>query len=115
MDAITQETLLDGDRLSELADEVGEEDLIAVLLMFLEEAEGEIAHLSEGLDDEAHAKSAHFLRSGALNIGFAALAEAAREAADLPATHRPAAGTMLTGLVARSRAAVMVREAAGIG
>ncbi|UWQ22142.1 histidine kinase [Jannaschia sp. W003] len=109
MDTLAEDPLLDLDRLAELAEEVGEEDLSAVLLMFLDEASAEVARLASGLGDAEHAKATHFLRSGALNIGLGALARAAAEAAEAAPAGRAASGAAIAALVARSRAAVLAR------
>lgn len=109
MDMATHEPLLDEERINELIEEIGEEDLGEVLLLFLDEAEGEVASIALGLDDDDHAKATHFLRSGGLNIGFAGLSNEAQRSADLPPGQRAKSGSALAGVLARSRAAVMAR------
>lgn len=74
---MTTDATLDEDRLAELAEDLGADDLTLVLAMFLEEAEAEASKLARGQPDAERRKSGHFLRSGALNLGLAGLSEAA--------------------------------------
>ncbi|MEL6587261.1 MAG: Hpt domain-containing protein [Pseudomonadota bacterium] len=76
------------DRIKELEQEIGAEDLGAVLSIFLSEAEKTIASIGQGLDDGDHARATHFLRSGALNMGLVGFADAADQAASVDAPLR---------------------------
>lgn len=66
--------MLDWDRVNELRDEIGEEDLADVLALFLEEVEERLTLLDAG-SGAPLADDLHFVKSSALNIGFNALAE----------------------------------------
>lgn len=105
---------LDDDRLAELEAEIGSDDLRAVLEMFLQEAADAVAAIEDGLAPEGHAKSMHFLRSGALNLGLAGLAAEARRIAALDVAAR--AGDVvrpaLADAIAISRAALQGRSSA---
>ena len=68
-------TLIDWDRLMSLRDDIGEEDFADVVLVFFTEMEAKLAELSEDAD-RADANAFHFLRGGAANLGFVAMAEA---------------------------------------
>lgn len=67
--------MIDWDRVSELRDEIGEEDLAEVVEMFLDEVAEKLADLKAGINPQALSEDMHFLKSSALNIGFATLAE----------------------------------------
>lgn len=61
--------MLNWDRVSELREEVGEDDLAEVILLFCEEVEEVLAVLDNApaADMPGHL---HFLKGSALNIGF---------------------------------------------
>ncbi|MDD9743131.1 MULTISPECIES: Hpt domain-containing protein [Marinovum] len=64
--------MIDWSRVSELREEVGEEDFAEVVELFLDEVDGVIGTLApETADLEAQL---HFLKGSALNLGFAAFA-----------------------------------------
>ena len=69
---------MDWSRIDELREEIGEEDLADVLALFLEEVEERLENLSLG-DAIALADDLHFVKSAALNIGFASLADLSAE------------------------------------
>lgn len=69
--------MIDADRINELRQEIGPDDLAMVIGMFLGEARGKIDSIATGLPDGEHARAIHFLRSGALNIGLVGFAQAA--------------------------------------
>lgn len=75
---MTENAILDEDRLAELADDLGADDLALVLAMFLKEAAAEAAKLDHAQPGPERRKSGHFLRSGALNLGLAGLSRAAQ-------------------------------------
>lgn len=102
---------LDHDRLAELETEIGAEDLRQVLDMFLQEAVDAVSTLRDDLSAGEYAKSMHFLRSGALNLGLAALAREARRIAALPDRERRAAtvGPDLARAIEEGRTAVAAR------
>lgn len=66
--------MIDWDRVAELRDEIGEEDLAEVVEMFLDEVAEKLADLKAGVIPQSIAEDMHFLKSSALNIGFATLA-----------------------------------------
>ncbi|MGB3406476.1 MAG: hypothetical protein WBA67_03195 [Jannaschia sp.] len=105
--------MVDEDRISDLRHEIGEEDLAIVLGMFLSEAQRMIDAIATGLSDDAHARATHFLRSGALNIGFVAFAAAADHAAAAAETARAATAPRLSEILTASAASLSLRMHAG--
>ncbi len=73
--------MINWNRVSELRDEVGQEDFDEVVELFLDEVETAIANLGDELDADALASLLHFLKGSALNLGFEKFAKlcAARE------------------------------------
>lgn len=67
--------MIDWDRVDELRDEIGADDLAEVLQMFLDEVDEKFAELLASQSPQPLAEDMHFLKSSALNIGFAKLAE----------------------------------------
>ena len=67
--------MIDWDRVTELRDEIGAEDLATVIEMFLEEVAEKLQEVMDGTSKAALSEDMHFLRSSALNIGFVKLAE----------------------------------------
>lgn len=70
---------MDWHRLDELRDEVGADALGEVLALFLEETDDMAMRLAGGGDPATLAEDLHFMKGAALNLGFAALAEACRD------------------------------------
>lgn len=71
--------MIDWTRVTELREEIGEEDFSEVVSLFLEEAESAISRIvASGLS--ASADDYHSLKGSALNLGFRALAAACAEA-----------------------------------
>ena len=99
----------DEDRLAELVSALDADELGVVLSLFLEEVAAEVQAISGGLDDETHEKATHFVRSGALNLGLAALAHEAAVATSCPPAQRPAAGSALARAWRRTADAVAAR------
>ena len=64
--------MLDWDRVQELREEIGEEDLGDVLALFLDEVADRLQSIGA---EETLVEDLHFLKSSALNIGFKDLAE----------------------------------------
>lgn len=66
--------MVNWDRVSELREEVGEDDLAEVILLFCEEVEEVLAVLDDAspADMPGHL---HFLKGSALNIGFKAVSD----------------------------------------
>lgn len=64
--------MIDWDRIQELKEEVGEEELAEVLPIFFEEVSETISALPES-DTDTLRKNLHFLKGSAANIGMAEL------------------------------------------
>lgn len=62
--------MIDWNRVRELRDEIGTDEFADVVSLFLDEVESEISALrGQGLADRLEARL-HFLKGGALNLGF---------------------------------------------
>lgn len=66
--------MIDHSRIQELRTEIGDEDLTFIVSVYLEEARRTLDGLSGGLSQDDRARTVHFLRSGALNIGLRGIA-----------------------------------------
>lgn len=66
--------MIDWTRVRELKDEIGEEDFTEVAEMFVGEVEEVIERLKTAPDPALYEADLHFLKSSALNLGFADLA-----------------------------------------
>jgi len=66
--------MIDWARVDELRDEIGPDDFAEVIDLFLEEVDEAFARLQAGPDPEKLEDDLHFLKGGALNLGFQALA-----------------------------------------
>lgn len=76
--------MIDWTRVQELKDEIGEEDFAEVAEMFIAEVDEVIDRLKTAPAPDAYEADLHFLKSSALNLGFAemsALCEAGERAA----------------------------------
>lgn len=62
--------MIDWKRLAELRDEVGADDFQEVVTLFLEEVDEVIARLRAAPDPGRFEADLHFLKGGALNLGF---------------------------------------------
>lgn len=62
--------MIDWERVEELRDEIGAEDFGEVVDLFLDEVEEVIERLREGPDMANLEADLHFLKGGALNLGF---------------------------------------------
>jgi len=67
--------MIDWNRVAELRDEVGAEDLDEVVEIFLEEVEEVIARLKATPDIARYEEDLHFLKGSALNLGFVAFSD----------------------------------------
>lgn len=63
--------MIDWARVQELKDEIGEEDFAEVAEMFMVEVEDVIARLKTEPNPATYEEDLHFLKSSALNLGFA--------------------------------------------
>lgn len=68
--------MLDLERVAELRDEIGAEDMADVMEMFLQEVSGKLDSLSTS---QTLKEDLHFIKSSSLNIGFKSLAELSGE------------------------------------
>ncbi len=66
--------MIDWDRVAELKSEIGEEDFAEIADMFILEVEEVIDRLRRTPDPATYEADLHFLKSSALNLGFAQLA-----------------------------------------
>ncbi len=66
--------MIDWTRVRELKDEIGEEDFAEVAEMFIGEVEEVIDRLKVKPDPSRYEEDLHFIKSSALNLGFADLA-----------------------------------------
>ena len=62
-------------RVSELRDEVGEEDFDEVVEMFIEEVEEVMVRLISAPNPETYEEDLHFLKGSALSLGFSAFSD----------------------------------------
>ena len=67
--------MISWDRVNELRDEVGAEDFKEVVELFLEEVEEVIERLRNNPEPARFEDDFHFLKGGALNLGFRALGD----------------------------------------
>jgi len=70
--------LIEWNRLRELCLEIGPEDFDEIVEVFLEEVAEAIGQIDPNLDLAALEGRLHFVKSSALNLGFAGLAEMCR-------------------------------------
>lgn len=67
--------MIDWDRVNELRDEIGAEDLADVVTVFLEEADEVMTRVLGGLGAPQMEAQLHFLKGSALNLGLRDLAD----------------------------------------
>lgn len=67
--------MIDWGRVSDLRDEIGEDDFNEIMDMFLDETDVVVSELSPDASPRAMESSLHFLKGSALNIGLSALAQ----------------------------------------
>lgn len=72
--------MIDWARVSELRDEVGAEDFEEVVQLFLIEVEDVASRLQAGNDPATLEADLHYLRGGALSLGFASFSRTCLEA-----------------------------------
>lgn len=66
--------MIDHARIRDLKIEIGDDDFLEVVELFLEEADEAISQLSEPIDLSAVEARLHFLKGSALNLGLTVLA-----------------------------------------
>jgi HPt (histidine-containing phosphotransfer) domain-containing protein len=71
--------MIDWKRVDELREEIGADGFAEVADMFLEEAEGAVRALLEGVPDNEVEGQLHFLKGSALNLGLRDLAAICQE------------------------------------
>ena len=64
--------MIDWDKVTELREEIGDEDFAEVVELFLEEVDEAILGLRDGVAQGELESSLHFLKGSALNLGFRA-------------------------------------------
>lgn len=64
--------MIDWTKVTELREEIGDEDFQEVVELFLEEVDGAMNELRAGLPQEKWECCLHFLKGSALNLGFEA-------------------------------------------
>lgn len=64
--------MIDWDRVTDLKNEVGEDDFNEVVEIFLEEVEEVVLRLKSTQDRSKLGEDLHFLKGSSLNLGFAA-------------------------------------------
>ncbi len=62
-------------RVNELRDEVGNDDFLEVVEIFLEEVDEVMERLRQDPDPSTYEAELHFLKGSALSLGFSALAD----------------------------------------
>lgn len=70
--------MIDWDRVTQLQDEVGEDDFQEVVDIFLDEMNEELETLMPGMTAQELEAKLHFLKGAALNLGFSQFAEMCR-------------------------------------
>lgn len=75
--------MIDWDRVSELRDEVGAEDFLEVVEMFLDEVNEEIDTITDEMTAQELEAKLHFLKGSALNLGLKTFAEMCRVGEDM--------------------------------
>ncbi|WP_149587561.1 Hpt domain-containing protein [Tabrizicola flagellatus] len=71
--------MIDWKRVDELREEIGADGFAEVAGMFLEEAEGAVRALLEGVPEDEVGAQLHFLKGSALNLGLRDLAVICQE------------------------------------
>ncbi|MFL9503525.1 Hpt domain-containing protein [Rhodopseudomonas palustris] len=79
--------MIDWDRLNELRDEIGDDDLAEVVTVFLEEADDVVRRIAAGQSAGLEA-DLHFLKGSALNLGLSDLAMLCQSGEKLAAAGR---------------------------
>lgn len=67
--------MISWERVNELRDEVGQEDFLEVVIIFLEEVDEVVTRLRNAPDPATYEDDLHFLKGSAMNLGFEALSQ----------------------------------------
>ncbi|MGR3662032.1 MAG: Hpt domain-containing protein [Paracoccaceae bacterium] len=79
--------MIDWERVNELRQEVGQEDFLEVVDIFLEEVEEVASRLRNTPDPATYEHDLHFLKGGAMNLGFQALTQICQSGEKLAANN----------------------------
>jgi len=82
--------MINWQRVNELRDEVGSEDFLEVVDLFLEEVEEVIERLRANPDPSTYEADLHFLKGSALNLGFRAFGDICGEGEKFARENNPA-------------------------
>ena len=77
--------MIDWSRVTDLRDEIGNDDFDEVVALFQEEADEVVQNLPACADAKALESALHFLKGASLNLGFADLAQLCQEGERLSA------------------------------
>ena len=88
--------MVDWHRLRELCNEIGYDDFLEVVTLFLLEAEEVVLRIGSEVSRAIIADELHFLRGAALNLGFVDLAAHCADAERLAAADLPVDVTAVT-------------------
>ena len=99
--------MVDWHRLRELCNEIGYDDFLEVVTLFLLEAEEVVVRIATEVSRAAIAEDLHFLRGAALNLGFVDLAAHCADAERLAAADLSVDVTAVTEHFARVRTCFM--------
>lgn len=80
--------MISWERVAELKSEVGEEDFLEIVHLFLGETDAVLARLGETADPDETEALLHFLKGSALNLGFQRLSALCRGLNELDDTNR---------------------------
>lgn len=72
--------MVDWNRVESLRDEIGEEDFLAILSVFLEKTDSVMATINTKMPAAEMVRTLHFLKGSAVNIGLASFAKACQQA-----------------------------------
>lgn len=100
------DAMIDWARVTELADEIGPDDMDDVMGLFFEEADETLDRLIDGLAPDKTAAALHFLKGSALNLGFSDLARACETGERAVMAGQPPDAPGIAALYAASRAAL---------
>lgn len=90
--------MIDWERVNELRNEVGLEDFLDVVDIFLEEVEEVVVRLRNAPDPATYEHDLHFLRGSAMNLGFEALTKICQKGEKLAANNKAASVDMMAVL-----------------
>ena len=97
--------MIDWSRVEDLKADIGAEDFLEVVGMFLEEVDEVIGRLTRGRSPETLEHDLHFLKSSSLNLGFSDFARLCSEGERDAAVDHPVDLAPILASYAASRAA----------